>query len=182
MKRKRAAFPLEKIISGGQTGADIAALRAAKGLGIATGGKVPFDYDAQRASFYRLERMAPPPSRSVMAEKYERRSKANVDESDGTLAFRTKRTVGTDKTIAYALHRRWYYPKYLGEKDKGVVLPTSAYKPVLLVDDLSKTELRDEVRAWVVENNIRVLNVCGRRDVEVEADVYDAMMRVFNKS
>jgi hypothetical protein len=143
---------------------------------------VPFDYDAQRVSFYGLERMAPPTSRSTMAEKYERRSKANVDESDGTLAFRTRRTVGTDKTIAYALHKRWYYPKYLGTKDKGVVLPKSAYKPVLLVDDLSRKELRDEVHTWMAEKNIRVLNVCGRRDVEVEADVYDALMRVFNNS
>ena len=41
---KQHMFPLQKIISGGQTGADRGGLEAAEALGIETGGTVPLGF------------------------------------------------------------------------------------------------------------------------------------------
>ena len=95
-KRDRATFelPLEKIISGGQTGADIAGLKAAAALGYQTGGT------SHRQVGYGLTVMK---GRGVLV----RRSKKNVDDSDATVAFRTKSSPGTDKTIGYCATGVW---------------------------------------------------------------------------
>lgn len=45
-----------KITSGGQTGADIAALRLAKDLNIKTGGYCPYDYKTEKGNNYELKK------------------------------------------------------------------------------------------------------------------------------
>ena len=86
-----------KIVSGGQTGADRAALDVAIKLNIAHGGWCPKGrkaIDGTIAKKYQLKEM---PSASYVA-----RTKQNVIDSDGTVIFYiVKATGGTKKTINF---------------------------------------------------------------------------------
>src|SRR5947209_16647845 len=90
---------LDRIVTGGQTGADQAAWRAARDAGIATGGWMP------RGS---LTEEGPRPDLAALfgareheSEEPEGRTLANVRDSDGTLVFVGDRPgPGTLLTIA----------------------------------------------------------------------------------
>ena len=74
---------LLKVISGGQRGVDVAALRAAKRVGIATGGWMPFGFKTQggpRPEYAELFGM-----RETATADYPRRTRLNVHESHLTL-------------------------------------------------------------------------------------------------
>lgn len=175
---------LTTVISGGQTGADIAAVRAAQQLKLNTGGHVPLFFETWQLHKYGFVKIDKPADGTEMSagDQFALRSRLNVDNSDGTLAFRTHASVGTDKTIAYALHKKWYYPAYLRGKDSGVVLPTSTYKPLLLIDDFGKVGVAQEIREWLQRHNIRVLNVAGHRDESIEEGVHDLLLRTLGGS
>jgi hypothetical protein len=73
------------VISGGQSGADQAGLRAAKALGIETGGWAPKDWvteDGRRETLLRSFGLKEHPLRG-----YPPRTRANVDLSDATVWF-----------------------------------------------------------------------------------------------
>ncbi len=75
--------PIKRIISGGQTGADQAALRAARRLGLQTGGYAPRSYEtldgpAPQLSTYGL---------IAIAGGYSARTRLNVVNSDATVRF-----------------------------------------------------------------------------------------------
>lgn len=134
------AFLVEKIISGGQSGADRAALDVALELGIPAGGWCPAGRRAEDGVIdvrYPLTETKSP-IHSV-------RTRRNVREADGTLVFN------------------------LGELDGGTLL-TVAYagqrgKPCLLVQlDAPGHPDAAAVRAWLEANAIRVLNVAGPRE------------------
>ena len=78
---------LERVISGGQTGADRGALAAAKAAGIPTGGWMPAGFRAldgehpEFAELYGVREHADP--------RYPPRTALNVKESDATLCFAT---------------------------------------------------------------------------------------------
>jgi hypothetical protein len=170
---------LTTVISGGQTGADIAAVRAAQQLKLKTGGHVPLFYETWRMHKYGFVKINKPVDGTEMSagDQFALRSRLNVDNSDGTLAFRTHASVGTDKTIAYALRKKWEYPAYLRSKNIGVVLPPTTYKPLLLIANLKKEGIEQEIREWLQRHNIRVLNVAGHRDEALEEGVYDLLLR-----
>ena len=161
---------LEKIISGGQIGADIAALRAAKTLALQTGGVAPIGFMTSRGenpelgSIYGLIEVETGERILTLPTQYTIRSKANVLAADGTLAFRSKASPGTDKTIGYSISGKW---KSYQDPEVIIRLP-NPFKPVLIIDLLDfDTRIADykRVRDFVRENNIRTLNVCGNRDV-----------------
>jgi hypothetical protein len=89
---------LKKIISGGQTGVDRAALDVAMRLGIAHGGWIPKG---------RLTEDGPLPPhylQEMPTDEYEARTEKNVLDSDGTLIIsRGSPTGGTDYTRKMAL-------------------------------------------------------------------------------
>jgi hypothetical protein len=151
-------FPLKKIISGGQNGADRGALEAAKSLGIATGGFAPKDFMTldgkcpELGVLFGLEEMKKIQPQSAM---YIQRSKKNVDESDGTIAFRIHEGIGTDKTIGYCISKIW--------KKSDYQLKTS-YKPILVIDDLSNEKNLVNIQNFIKEHQIKTLNVCGNRE------------------
>ena len=161
---------IEKIISGGQIGADIAALRAAETLGLQTGGAAPVAFmtskgkNTELGSRYGLvecltEQMEKKPT---LPTQYVIRSKANVLAADGTVAFRCHASPGTDKTIGYCISGNW--KTY---QDPSVIIRLARpFKPLLIID-LSDIDNRirdyDRLRNFVIENNIRTLNVCGNR-------------------
>lgn len=158
------SFFLQKIISGGQTGADQAALEAAELLGIPTGGFAPPNYMtsdgpnwALRDRFH-LEEMRPPRN-TPDTVAYVQRSKKNVDEADATLAFRLQASAGTDKTIGYCKTGFW---------GPSPTWPPVTHRPCLVVRSLGADEETHQknieaIRKFLRENRVRTLNVCGHR-------------------
>lgn len=145
---------IEKIISGGQTGADRAGLDAAIELDIPHGGWVPKGRKTEDGTLpekYHLKEM---PTGS-----YEVRTEQNVIDSDGTLIVsHGKLNGGSAKTRRFA------------KKHK---------RPWLHVD-LDKTNLFKaamDARAWVVENQIKILNVAGPRGSK-DPGIYEATKKL----
>ena len=131
---------LKKIISGGQTGADRAALDVAIKHNIPLGGWIPkgrLAEDNPLPDRYHLREM-PTSSNSACTER-------NVIDSDGTLIVsHGKLAGGSDLTRKFAsLHgRSWLHI------------------------DLSRTDHTDaavKVKEWLVQEEIEVLNVAGPR-------------------
>jgi Circularly permutated YpsA SLOG family len=127
---------LERIISGGQTGADQAALRAARTAGIPTDGFAPLGWKTEDgpapwlADFGLVECSTP---------GYPARTKANVYSSDATLWIGDTTSPDAKTTMKAARTRR---------KDCMVVCPGASIKP-------------SDVAAWIVQGRFRTLNIAG---------------------
>jgi len=96
---------LRKVISGGQTGVDRAALDAALACGLEVGGFVPPDRSAEDGPVPDRYPMTPLPARrgETRAEAIDRRTRANVQAADAVLILRTAApSPGTDRTAAHA--------------------------------------------------------------------------------
>jgi hypothetical protein len=131
---------LEKIISGGQTGVDRAALDAALEMGLPCGGWCP---QGRKAEDGRIPDRYP--LQEASSPDYPVRTRLNVEDSDGTLVITNgSPRRGTALTLKLA--------KKLG-------------KPFLLVD-LARSVDPNEVREWVQKNHIQILNVAGPREGE----------------
>ena len=132
---------LKKIISGGQTGVDRAALDVAMRLGIAHGGWVPkgrLAEDGPLLSYYQLEEMP--------SEDYAARTEKNVVASDGTLIIsRGQPTGGTDYTRRMALK----HGKQLLHIDLAMGQQPSTAGSLIV--------------SWIQMNHIEILNVAGPR-------------------
>lgn len=143
-------WPVVKIISGGQSGADRAALDVALELGIPAGGWCPAGRRAEDGPI-----AARYPLTETRSPIHSVRTRRNVREADGTLVFN------------------------LGELDGGTLL-TVTYagergKPCLLVqlDDPQHPDAA-AVRNWLAANAIRVLNVAGPRESK-RAGIYEGV-------
>lgn len=137
---------LTRIISGGQTGVDQAALRAAASLGISIGGWCPpgrASEDGAIPDHFPLTET--PEERSPTAPDIPRsqRTELNVRDSDGTLLlFRgelEKQDAGTRWTAGCA-------------KRYG--------RPLLVADPAALAEI-PQVHVWIDSRGIRTLNVAG---------------------
>ena len=131
---------LRKIISGGQTGADMGALLAARDLGLESGGVAPKGWltedgpqEALLSGFWLSE---------CEEAGYPARTRRNVMDSDGTLLIGPYLSGGTRLTYELA---------------------TELNKPVFLVPygDLPNAE---DFRNWLDRHAIHVLNVAGNRE------------------
>jgi hypothetical protein len=132
---KENPFHIEKIISGGQTGVDRAALDVALELGISCGGWCPKGRKAEDGPID-----ARYPLQETTSARYPIRTEKNVKESDGTLILTWAHpTGGTALTIRFA------------QKHK---------KPYCVVD-LSVGGDPETVEEWEKMNRIKVLNVAG---------------------
>jgi hypothetical protein len=134
-------FHIEKIISGGQTGVDRAALDVALELGISCGGWCPRGRKAEDgpiATRYPLQ--------ETTSANYSVRTEKNVRESDGTLVLtKGQPKAGTALTIKFA----------------------RKHKKPYLVRDPFVTKDFGTVGIWLKINRIRVLNVAGPREREI---------------
>ena len=127
-----------RIVSGGQTGVDRAALDVALELGLACGGWCP---QGRRAEDGTLNPKYP--LQETPLPDYAQRTEWNVRDSDGTLILtRGIPTEGTAATIELA--RRYRKPH--------------------LVADLEQGAEALAVRQWIARRRIRVLNVAGPRE------------------
>lgn len=141
---------LSKIISGGQTGADIAGLQAAKLLGLATGGWMP--KSCRTESGMRLDYLARYDMREHSSPRYAPRTRLNVKDAEATLLFGNKESAGTKLTIGYCLElgRPWALVKVLpGSREMDISV---AWANI------------DVVTAWLVQHKVTVLNVAGNRE------------------
>ncbi len=129
---------LKKIISGGQTGADRAALDVAIELGLACGGWCPAGRNADDGP---IDLRYPLQETNEMDHTV--RTGYNVRESDATLAlFRGELQGGTAYAVAMAEH--------LG-------------KPVMAVNLDAPPDERT-IRQWIDEHGIETLHIGGQRE------------------
>lgn len=132
---------LERVISGGQTGADRAGLAAAKAAGLATGGWMPKGFRAQdgpRPSFAVLYGMA-----EHASDRYPPRTALNVKESDATLCFATDWD-SPGEALTRRVCERYGRPRL-------EVTPGGPLAPA-------------DVAEWLKANAVRVLNVAGNTE------------------
>ena len=149
---------LKKIISGGQTGADIAGLDVAIKHSIPHGGAIPkgrLTEDGTLPKKYNLEEMA--------TKSYPKRTEKNVVYSDGTVIFSHGKLAGGS----------------LLTKKKAIQYG----KPIFHLDmaELSVEEAADMLRGLILENGIEILNVAGSRGSK-DHEIYSKTFQVVEKS
>jgi len=156
---------LERVISGGQCGADQAALRAARQVGIETGGIAPPGWATSEGPQQELLMgYGLKEGEGQGAAGYVMRSKQNVDDAEATLVFRAQASAGSDKTIEYCLSGRWKTPTFaLGQAD--AVQNALGHRPVIIVQHLTPAA-QEAVCSFLREHQVRILNVAGHRAVE----------------
>jgi hypothetical protein len=147
---------VKKIISGGQTGADIAGVDAAISCGIPYGGWLPKGRKTENGTvpekytdFYVMTRGG-----------YPKRTEQNVIDSDGTVIFTYgKLTGGSSLTKKYAVknNRPWLHIDLESRKD-----------PVLKIKD------------WIIEWDIKVLNVAGKSASKAPG-IYDQVKTIIKQ-
>jgi hypothetical protein len=131
---------IEKIISGGQTGVDQAALDAAIKLGITYGGWIPKGRKTENGPLpekYEMQVMS--------SANYSQRTEQNVIDSDGTLIIsRGSLTDGSEFTRKMAMkhNRPWLH---------------------IDISEHAKFNAATNIVSWISENGIRILNVAGPR-------------------
>lgn len=147
---------LEQIVSGGQTGADRAALDAAIELGIPHGGWCPRGRKAEDGVIPEIYQL-----RETVGSSYLARTEKNVKISDGTVIF-TMRGLngGSARTADFARrHRRPWIHFELG---------------VATLD-----EVVSGLASFLEDNNIHCLNVAGSR-AESEPEIYERVRGVMS--
>ena len=129
---------IARIVSGGQSGVDRAALDIALELGVPCGGWCPKGWLAEDGAISQRYPLVETPT-----EDYAQRTTWNVRDSDGTLVLnRGAIAGGTAQTVEDA--------RKLG-------------KPCLVVDLDGAGEM-DAVARWLIKQRVGVLNVAGPRE------------------
>lgn len=149
---------LSKIISGGQTGVDRAALEVAIFLEIPHGGWCPKGRRAEDGPISEMFDLT-----ETSSFNYAVRTEKNVVQSDGTLIlFRDVITRGTGLTVQLAKrHNRPYLCIDLAE------LTDADRTDADLDDDQDNQRIEtaaQEILHWLAQQNINVLNVAGPRE------------------
>lgn len=148
LERKTSILlPITKIVSGGQTGVDRAALDFALKMGVSCGGWCPKGRGAEDGPIGDRYPLIETPSSS-----YPQRTEWNVRDSDGTLILSYGApTGGTNLTVGIASR--------LG-------------KPTFVQDLMSESLDIDGFRAWVETHHIRVLNIAGPRESHAPGKIH----------
>lgn len=141
---------VQKIISGGQSGADMAGLVAGRMLEIATGGTAP--------KGWRVEMPDGRDSNPALAEfglvehqsrEYPPRTRQNVNDSDGTVWFGFYNSPGGKLTIPTCK-----------KMSKPYIINPSA----------------EELRQWTIVHRIETLNVAGNRLSDQNPHIYQTTL------
>ena len=144
-----------KIVSGGQTGADRAALDVAISLALAVGGWVPRDRMAEDGP---------------IASRY-----PNLIETESTSPrVRTERNVrDSDATVILS------HGDLTGGSALTLRLARLSSKPVLHLDlaTLSRASASGRLRAWLASEDVGVLNVAGPR-ASGDPRIFDATVEI----
>lgn len=133
---------IEKVISGGQFGADLGGLKAAQKFNIETGGIAPSGWRTCRGPNPDLKHF-----NLIMLDQanYKERTIYNVINSDATIIFASNpSSPGTAFTIKTCKKKR---------------------KSCIVITEKSNLDL-GFLESWILENNIRCLNIAGNRDYD----------------
>lgn len=158
MHKEKGIILIDKIISGGQTGADRAALDFAIKHTIPHGGWLPKGRkteDGQLPEHYRLQEMPTP--------DYSKRTEKNVLDGDGTvIVSHGFLTGGSALTVEFAKQHK---------------------KPWIHLDfkELSISDAASRLLSWIERNNINILNVAGAR-ARKDPKIYDATMELLERT
>lgn len=139
---------IEKIVSGGQTGVDLAALDAAIAFGILHGGWCPkgrTNLDGIISSKYRfLKEIAG--NFKTDKENRDARTKANIKNSDGTLTLAPKLPL----------------PPEINDGTVLTIKEAKRQKPHLEIDlSKSSSENIKAILSWISTHKIKTLNIAG---------------------
>jgi hypothetical protein len=147
---------VKKIISGGQTGADRAALEFAIKHNIPHGGWVPKGRKAENGRIPDIFQLQEMPT-----DSYRARTEQNVVDSDGTLIVSHGQLIGRSG------------PAYAAE------MARKHSRPWLYLDiaKLSIEQAAQTLRSWIAEHDIEVLNVAGPRQ-SADPKIYDATFQI----
>lgn len=126
---------LTRIISGGQTGADIGGLKAAKRLNIPTGGWIPKGFKTEEGSKPSLGLLYG--LKETEETSYPRRTKLNVANSNGTIIFAEKESRGSILTQNNC---------------------RQLSRPYCINPNC------EEIRVFIDEHELEVLNIAGNRE------------------
>lgn len=148
-----SAWPLQKVISGGQTGADQGALDAARWLGYATGGWAPLGYRTELGPMPWLAEFG---LVEAPTADYAMRTALNISDADGTLIFGDLTSPGSALTVRTCRRRTKPWRHVSINWPLGETLDAGRFK-------ISQGEIFD-VRQWIVHHQIRVLNCAGNRE------------------
>lgn len=148
-----------KIISGGQTGADIAGVKVAKLYGFKTGGYMPKGYMTRiglKPEYKKLYKME-----ETKTADYPTRTGLNVKESDCTIWFGEKKfSAGKLCTFKYVkMHKKPY-------KDIDINNPLAI----------------EIIVEWLILNNYKIINIAGNSQTatnNMEQRVSDYLNKLF---
>lgn len=147
---------ITKIISGGQTGADRAALDVAIEFSIPHGGWIPKGRKTEAGPLSEKYQLKEMPSTD-----YPQRTEQNVIDSDGTLIISHGDLTGGSE-----------YTRQMAEKHNKVWIHVDASK-------VSVDAAVEVIRAWISGNKIKVLNVAGPR-ASKDPKIYGTVKRVLS--
>lgn len=150
-----------KIISGGQTGADQAALYAAFDKGIETGGFAPSDFMTLTGKNYILRDKFGLVS---IQGGYKQRTWLNVEHSDCTIRFAYDYTSRGEICTLNAI-QHYYRPYY----------------DVYLQYPITKGKI-EEIGNWIIKNNFKIINIAGNAQGKLDSytPVYNAMCELID--
>lgn len=150
---------LRKIISGGQTGSDVAGLQAAQACGLDTGGWMPKGFRTlngnrpQQAELFDMKEHS--------SASYKDRTWDNVKDSDATIRLATNFNSPGEKCTLKAIQAH--------------------DKPHLDINMNTPIPIPDAVK-WIREKKIRVLNIAGNAEQTspgIEEKVREYLIQVF---
>ena len=137
---------MEKVLSGGQTGVDRAALDAATRSSFPCGGWGPRGRNAEDGPIH-----ADYPLRETPSRDYTQRTEWNVRDSDATLILTVGRIRG-GTALTWSLARRMGKPRLVIDLDGDGDVPS--------------------VIEWLEDNDVSLLNVAGPRESQ-RPGIYD---------
>lgn len=152
---------LEKVISGGQTGVDRAALDAAISLGIPTGGWCP---KGRLAEDGRIEDKYP--LTETLSSDTAQRTEWNIRDSDGSLVIVWNPMPKDGTVFALECLKKWKKPHL-----------------VINLSETPKPKIEDIVK-WIQENNIKVISIGGPRGSfakNVYTDAFDLICKILSQ-
>lgn len=156
---------LRKVISGGQVGADIASLKAAKAWGLETSGFAPKGFRTLEGDNPLLGKMYG--LVEIETREYPPRTFANVNNSDGTIRFAFNLSSPGELCTLRAIIT-------YGKPSVDVL-----FYPQPLSNGWRTNTSAKEVADWIREFKIETLNVAGNAKVEIEPLVEQFLETVF---
>jgi len=132
---------LRKVISGGQTGADQAGLKAAFDNEYETGGYAPIRYITSDG-----------PNRQLLQKKY-----GLLEHGEGYVIRTLKNAQCSDGTIRMAIN-------FKSPGEQLTLMAIEQYNKPFMDIDLNNTIPVSRLYDWLLEHNIKVLNVAGNTE------------------